>query len=346
MGLRSRKNMKQTARSFRQFGNRRVAFNLKLKNGSSALNCFFTTNARSSRAVFNFANTFKLHFRSFSTAADEDEKVASQTRVADILNIPKAIQIRKRLEEESSERITRETFLNICSEEGLSADSAIKLLDAFQISGIAVHFPKSDYVHVKPGIIHDMVLEYVDPSRNHLKTALEEQKKLLADTLRDAEDIFKQNNEIEVKAIRSANIKTFLTLGALVGFAGLLARLIWWELSWDIMEPITYYMSLIMGIWGLFYFAIKRKEYTYENLYDSWKINKRQALKKKLNFNQEKFDFLTHRIAVIRNRIESISSNLRIKEFHDKLQTPKSSTATADAAKPITDTTVNPPKSK
>jgi hypothetical protein len=42
--------------------------------------------------------------------------------------------------------------------------------------------------------------------------------------------------------------------------AGLVARLTWWELSWDIMEPVTYMLTFTTGIGGkdppfiLFYF--------------------------------------------------------------------------------------------
>lgn len=33
--------------------------------------------------------------------------------------------------------------------------------------------------------------------------------------------------------------------------AGLVARLTWWELSWDIMEPVTYMLTFTTGIGGI-----------------------------------------------------------------------------------------------
>lgn len=42
----------------------------------------------------------------------------------------------------------------------------------------------------------------------------------------------------------------WLGLGALCAQWGLMARLTWWEYSWDVMEPISYFLGAGTGILG------------------------------------------------------------------------------------------------
>ena len=46
-----------------------------------------------------------------------------------------------------------------------------------------------------------------------------------------------------MKAEKRTNHLTWLGLGLMGLQFGLLARLTWWEYSWDIMEPVTYFVG-------------------------------------------------------------------------------------------------------
>lgn len=48
---------------------------------------------------------------------------------------------------------------------------------------------------------------------------------------------------IEVKASKTTNHLSWLGLGLMGLQFGILARLTWWEYSWDIMEPVTYFVT-------------------------------------------------------------------------------------------------------
>lgn len=50
--------------------------------------------------------------------------------------------------------------------------------------------------------------------------------------------------------------------------SGFLARLIWWEYDWNIMEPVTYFAYLSTVIIGYTYYALIRDDYTYANLHE------------------------------------------------------------------------------
>ena len=49
--------------------------------------------------------------------------------------------------------------------------------------------------------------------------------------------------QLEQKAEKRVKVLSWVGLG-LMGFQfGILARLTWWEYSWDIMEPVTYFVT-------------------------------------------------------------------------------------------------------
>lgn len=52
-----------------------------------------------------------------------------------------------------------------------------------------------------------------------------------------------QKAELSAQADRKTNIMTWVGLGLMSVQFGILARLTWWEYSWDIMEPVTYFVT-------------------------------------------------------------------------------------------------------
>lgn len=61
-------------------------------------------------------------------------------------------------------------------------------------------------------------------------------------------------DEIAVTAERKTSLKTWLGLGLMSAQFGVLARLTWWEYSWDIMEPVTYFVTYgtVMGAFAYY----------------------------------------------------------------------------------------------
>ena len=47
---------------------------------------------------------------------------------------------------------------------------------------------------------------------------------------------------------------------------GVLARLTWWEYSWDIMEPVTYFVTYGTAIIAYSYFVLTKQEYMYNDV--------------------------------------------------------------------------------
>ena len=54
---------------------------------------------------------------------------------------------------------------------------------------------------------------------------------------------FQVKQQIEQRAEKKTRALAWLGLGMMGLQFGVLARLTWWEYSWDIMEPVTYFVT-------------------------------------------------------------------------------------------------------
>src|SRR3990167_2137999 len=63
-----------------------------------------------------------------------------------------------------------------------------------------------------------------------------------------------------------------------------------WELSWDIMEPVTYMITFITVTGSLSYFAITGSEYTYEGLHQSIAKRRLEKVMKRNNFDMTHYE--------------------------------------------------------
>jgi len=56
-------------------------------------------------------------------------------------------------------------------------------------------------------------------------------------------NFFQKRQSIDLVASRQTSVLTWVGLGLMSVQFGILARLTWWEYSWDIMEPVTYFVT-------------------------------------------------------------------------------------------------------
>ncbi|KAJ8951785.1 hypothetical protein NQ318_019758 [Aromia moschata] len=66
-------------------------------------------------------------------------------------------------------------------------------------------------------------------------------------------------NQLELVAQRRGNWLSWAGLGLMSVQFGILARLTWWEYSWDIMEPVTYFVTYGTAMACYAYFVLTRE---------------------------------------------------------------------------------------
>ena len=83
--------------------------------------------------------------------------------------------------------------------------------------------------------------------------------KRLEDFKHQLEPLEKERMELDRKSAQHANIFVWGSLAFMALQFGFLARLTWWEYSWDIMEPVTYFVGYGTAIICYAYFVITRQ---------------------------------------------------------------------------------------
>eukprot|EP01101_Sappina_pedata_P000594 TRINITY_DN10795_c0_g1_i1.p1 TRINITY_DN10795_c0_g1~~TRINITY_DN10795_c0_g1_i1.p1 ORF type:complete len:288 (+),score=135.29 TRINITY_DN10795_c0_g1_i1:57-920(+) len=248
--------------------------------------------------------------RSFTTAtatavldvpAEPETKSAEQVHnefhqhLPEIIKREEFLAIRRKLETDAREQISSEDYYAICKDVGVEHDEAKDLLKSFSQAGIVFNLSTSkdplisDVIFLKPQRITNLI--HAAFSVNKLFTgvkSVEEYGKLRA----EFEELSKIKRDLDAKAYASGN-RWIMAAGIyMIVQCGVLARLTWWEFSWDIMEPITYFISFSTGIVGWMYFAMQKQEYTYENLRDGITTKRRAKLYQKHGFDLERYLFL------------------------------------------------------
>lgn len=65
--------------------------------------------------------------------------------------------------------------------------------------------------------------------------------------------------EVATTADNKTAILTWVGLGLMSVQFGILARLTWWEYSWDIMEPVTYFVTYGTAMAAYAYYCLTRQ---------------------------------------------------------------------------------------
>ncbi|KAL2082979.1 hypothetical protein ACEWY4_020752 [Coilia grayii] len=92
---------------------------------------------------------------------------------------------------------------------------------------------------------------------------------------------------------------------------GILARLTWWEYSWDIMEPVTYFITYGTAMAMYAYYVLTRQEYVYPDARDRQYLLFFHKGAKRTRFDIEKYNKLKADIA---------EAELDLKRLRDPLQ--------------------------
>lgn len=95
----------------------------------------------------------------------------------------------------------------------------------------------------------------------HLQARLEEVKVQL-------EPMEKVRLELHDRAIRRGRVLSWVGLGLMGLQFGFLARLTWWEYSWDIMEPVTYFVTCGTAMAMYAYHVLTIQDYAYPDAHD------------------------------------------------------------------------------
>jgi len=140
------------------------------------------------------------------------------------------------------------------------------------------------------------------------------------EAIQDAlEPLEKERQKIAIKAERSKDMILYCNYFFHCATAGFLARLTWWEYSWDIMEPVTYFVGAGYGLAGLFYFMIRGQEYQLLGVSTSLFLRAFYRHAKRTSFDVETFN------ALIQEKCKTEEALKALRDPH-RLMLPKADT--------------------
>lgn len=110
--------------------------------------------------------------------------------------------------------------------------------------------------------------------------------------MKELEEMEKVKLAIENKAELMVRRELWAGLGYLVVQTAAFMRLTFWELSWDVMEPICFYVTSIYMMAGYAFFLRTSKEPSFEGFFQSRFSAKQKRLMKLENFDMERYNEL------------------------------------------------------
>nr|XP_056711965.1 calcium uniporter regulatory subunit MCUb, mitochondrial [Euleptes europaea] len=103
---------------------------------------------------------------------------------------------------------------------------------------------------------------------------------------------------------------------------GALAWLTWWVYSWDIMEPVTYFITYGSAMAFYAYFVLTKQDYIYPDAQDRQFLHYFHRKSKSQNFNVDQYNKLKDDLAEVEESLKRLKNPLQlrlpIQEIHDK----------------------------
>ncbi|KAF4520368.1 hypothetical protein B566_EDAN012873 [Ephemera danica] len=170
-------------------------------------------------------------------------------------------------------------------------------------------------------VVNDSIFEVITPRQERLSKALnvgehqlQKERELFTqlEELKDQlEPLEKKRMELAQLSEKRTNVLTWVGLGMMSVQFGILARLTWWEYSWDIMEPVTYFVTYGTAMACYAYYVLTKQEYILPDVKD------RQFL---ITFHKKakKQGLDVHRYNELQDSIARIEADLR--RLRDPLQ--------------------------
>ncbi|EPS58409.1 hypothetical protein M569_16406, partial [Genlisea aurea] len=193
-----------------------------------------------------------------------------------ILRLSQLESVKQRLRRIEKDVISYSQFLEICAEGCSDPNESLELAKRLDESGNVIVLGNT--VFVRP----DQVVKAVR-SLLMLPAAIDE----------ELEEMEKEKAAIEGEAKALVRRELWLGLGFLMVQTAGFMRLTFWELTWDVMEPICFYVTSIYFMGGYAFFLRTSKEPSFEGFFLSRVEAKQNRLMKARNFDLDRYNRLT-----------------------------------------------------
>ncbi|WVY90440.1 hypothetical protein V8G54_035954 [Vigna mungo] len=199
-----------------------------------------------------------------------------------LMRLANVESLKEKLEREEKEIIPYCELLEECKKMGVARDAeeAATFAHCLDDAGVILLFRDKVYLH--PDKVVDMV-------RRAVPVALTEDSDPMMEELKKLQE---KKREIDTLAHKQVRRVLWSGLGLGVFTVGLFFRLTFWEFSWDVMEPITYFTTSTGLVVGYAYFLFTSRDPTYQDFMKRLFHSRQKILHKNYNFDVDRFNEL------------------------------------------------------
>lgn len=201
----------------------------------------------------------------------------------------------------SSNEVSVDEYVKMLEDHGIGYNK--DLIKRLHKLGIILHYEDSVELGGK------IILKPHDVSKNiESALAVPDSKQLAAEiSLLEAElaKLEEEASQIAIKATRSTKLIGWGVMTFLCAQWLMFARLTWWDSSWDVIEPVTYFtVTLEFSIGGYIYYLLRKEEYTNLDVYEILFRNRFRAIAKRQGFDTEHYSKVIQRLAELKRDLK------------------------------------------
>ncbi|CAF1717133.1 unnamed protein product [Brassica oleracea var. botrytis] len=185
--------------------------------------------------------------------------------------------VKTRLREIGQNWVPYSEFVRVCGENNSDPEQGNRVANMLEEGGDVIVL--GNFVCLKPEELTNAVAGLIpthEPTRD-------------AATRQEFEQLEVIKSEIDKRAETMARRELYAGLGLVIAPTIGCFRLTFWELSWDVMEPICYYVSTGYFMAGYAFFLRTSKEPTFGGFFKSRFEKKQKQLIKSLDFDIDRF---------------------------------------------------------
>ncbi|CAI5742811.1 unnamed protein product [Peronospora destructor] len=214
--------------------------------------------------------------------------------------------VRAEIEKDPRLTLPLQEFYRMCHNAGAEEAVATKWLRELQRRNLMVHFDQSKTSQLENAVILRPcnALDSELYNIKHDRRVKESQLAALKSSMKKLQQV---EHDVHVAAHRMPNAQKWVGLTGLTGFYGVLMYYVWDVYSWDVMEPITYFIGFTAVLGNSFYSAITKKDPTYSNIWQKRYAERVEMLSKKRKYNPRELVELKARIFDLENDILLLS---------------------------------------
>jgi len=204
--------------------------------------------------------------------------------------------------------INKEEFYSLAQEKiKITREEAESLLEQFNNSADVLLLPDNetmkDLVILKPSLISNRLLQHLNV--DIVEQEVEMRKERLMALEKELIPLRRIKDDCDKLAAKAVNRMLWYGLGYLCTQSFILAKMTWIDYGWDVVEPITYFVTFTTAMGGYIYFNFQKRDYSYEHATEVLLHKKRLKYYKQANFNFEKYQELAKEYNFIVNQIEA-----------------------------------------